>query len=56
MLLEAKQSKVKTSVGRKKNWIGHVMRGEGFLREVMEGKRETRVNYIRARVDYSVPV
>jgi len=24
---------------RQKNWIGHVLRGEGLLREVMEGKR-----------------
>ena len=25
---------------RKKNWIGHVLRGEGLLREVMEGRME----------------
>ena len=25
-------------VRRKKNWIGHVIRGEGLLREVLEGK------------------
>jgi len=24
----------------KKNWIGHVLRGEGLLREVMEGRME----------------
>src|SRR2546426_2270861 len=29
---------VETIVQRKKNWIGHVLRGEGLLREVMEGK------------------
>jgi hypothetical protein len=25
---------------RQKNWIGHVLRGEGLLREVMEGRME----------------
>jgi len=28
----------KTIVRRKKNWIGHVVRGEGLLTEVMEGR------------------
>jgi len=27
-------------VQRKKNWVGHVLRGDGLLREVMEGKME----------------
>ena len=27
-------------VQRKKNWIGHVLRGDGLLREVIEGKME----------------
>ena len=26
-----------TIVRRKKNWIGHIIRGEGLLREVIEG-------------------
>jgi len=25
---------------RQKNWIGHVLRGDGLLREVMEGRME----------------
>ena len=25
---------------RKRNWIGHVLRGEGFLKEVIEGRTE----------------
>jgi hypothetical protein len=29
-------------VQRKKNWIGHVLRGDGLLREVIEGKMEGR--------------
>ena len=31
-----------TIVQRKKNWIGHVLRGDGLLREVIEGKMEGR--------------
>jgi len=31
---------VETIVGRKKNWIGHVLRGDGVLRLVMEGRIE----------------
>ena len=27
-----------TIVRRKKNWIGHIMRGDGLMKEVMEGK------------------
>ena len=23
---------------RQKNWIGHILRGEGFVRDVMEGR------------------
>ena len=34
---------VETIVRRKKNWIGHIMRGDGLMKEVMgekmEGKR-----------------
>ena len=29
-----------TIVRRKKNWIGHIMRGDGLMKEVMEGKIE----------------
>ena len=29
---------IKTIWARKKNWIGHVMRGEGLLRDVLEGR------------------
>jgi len=25
---------------RKKNWIGHVLRGEGLLKDVVEGRME----------------
>ena len=29
---------VETIARRKKNWIGHIMRGEGLMKEVMDGK------------------
>src|SRR5206468_12638086 len=29
---------MKTVNKRKKNWIGHVLRGDGFLRDVLEGR------------------
>ena len=31
---------VDTTVRRKRNCIGHVMRGDGMMEEVMEGKLE----------------
>jgi hypothetical protein len=36
------QKLVDMIVQRKKNWIGHVLRGDGLLREVIEGKMEGR--------------
>ena len=35
-----RQVLVDVIIQRKKNWIGHVMRGEGLLREVIEGKMD----------------
>ena len=29
---------MRTIIKRKKNWIGHVLRGEGLLKEVIEGR------------------
>ena len=37
-----KRSMVETIVRRKKNWIGHIMRGDGLMIEVMEGKWRAR--------------
>ena len=34
------RSMVQTVVKRKKNWIGHVLRGEGMMKDVMEGRIE----------------
>ena len=35
-----KRSMLETIVRRKKNWIGHIMRGDGLMKEVIEGKME----------------
>jgi len=31
---------VSLSIMRKKNWIGHILRHEGLLRDVIEGKMQ----------------
>ena len=33
----SRQDKIRS---RKRNWLGHVLRGEGLMREVMEGRIE----------------
>ena len=33
-----KRCLVKTILERKKNWIGHVLRGNGLMRDVLEGR------------------
>ena len=35
---------------RKKNWIGHVLRGEGLMLEVMEGRMEGKRGRGRKRI------
>ena len=42
---------VETIVRRKKNWIGHTMRGDGLMKEVMEGKMEGKRGRGRKRID-----
>src|SRR4051812_7480277 len=37
-MVEEKRCLINTITQRKKNWIGHVLRGNGLLRDVMEGK------------------
>jgi hypothetical protein len=41
---------VETVIKRKKNWIGHVLRHEGLLREVIEGKMEGKRPRGRPRI------
>ena len=40
LLVEEERNLVETIVKRKKGWIGHVLRGESMMRDVMEGKME----------------
>ena len=35
-----KRTMIETIARRNKNWIGHIMRGEGLMKEVMEGKMQ----------------
>ena len=35
---------------RKKNWIGHILRGDGLLKEVMEGRMEGKRGRGRPRI------
>ena len=34
---------------RKKNWIGHILRGDGIVKEVIEGRREGQRSIGRPR-------
>jgi len=45
-----KRSMVETIVRRKKNWIGHIMRGDGLMKEVMEVKMEGKRGRGRKRI------
>ena len=47
---EGGREKVETIVRRKKNWIGHIMRGDGLMKEVMEGKMEGKRGRGRKRI------
>ena len=39
-MVSEERSLLSKILSRKKNWIGHVLRGEGLLRDVMEGRME----------------
>ena len=45
-----KRSIVETIVKRKKNWIGHILRGEGLLKDVIEGRMEGKPPRGRKRI------
>ena len=45
-----KRSMAETIVRRKKNWIGHIMRGDRLMKEVMEGKMEGKRGRGRKRI------
>ena len=41
---------VEKIVRRKKNWIGHIMRGDGLMKEVMKRKMEGKRGRGRERI------
>ena len=45
-----KRSMVETIVRKKKNWIEHIMREDGLMKEVMEGKMEGKRGRGRKRI------
>ena len=45
-----KRKLIDTITERKKRWIGHVLRGEGLLKEVIEGKMEGKRPRGRPRI------
>ena len=45
-----KQRMVEMIIQRKRNWIGHVVRGDGLLREVIEGKMDGKRSRGRPRI------
>ena len=49
-MVGAKRSIVETIVKRKKNWIGHILRGEGLLKDVIEGRMEGKPPRGRKRI------
>ena len=38
--MNGKRSLIKTIWDRKKNWMGHVVRGDGLMKLVLEGRME----------------
>src|SRR5580692_6210184 len=45
-----KRSLLETIVRRNKNWIGHILRGEGLLKDVIEGRMEGKPPRGRKRI------
>ena len=48
--IEEKRSLIESIVKRKKNWVGHVLRGEGLLKLVIEGRIEGKRTVGRPRM------
>src|SRR6476469_9455505 len=49
--MNEKRSLVKTIWDRKKNWIGRVVRGDGVMKLVLEGRMERKRQRGRPRMD-----
>jgi len=41
---------IETIVNRKKNWIGHILRSDGLLKDVIEGRMEGKRTQGRRRI------
>ena len=53
--MNEKRSLIKTIWDRKKNWVGHVVRGDGLMKLVLEGRMEGKRPRGRSRmgiIDY----
>ena len=48
--VKERRSLIETIVRRKKNWIGHVLRGCGMLKEIIEGRLEGKRSKGRKRI------
>src|SRR6478609_9650886 len=48
--MNEKRSLIKTIWDRKKNWIGHVVRGDGLMKLVLEGRMEEKRTRGRPRM------
>ena len=46
--MDEKRSLIKTTWDRKKNWIGHVVTGDGLVKLVLEGRMEGKRQLARA--------
>jgi hypothetical protein len=46
-----RRTMLETIAWRKKNWIGHKMRGDRLMKEVMKGKMEAKKGPGRKRID-----
>ena len=49
--MNEKRSLIKTIWDKKKNWIGHVVRGDRLMKLVLEGKMEEKRSRGRPRMD-----
>ena len=48
--VKERRSIIETIVRRKKNWIGHVLRGCGMLKDIIEGRFEGKRSRGRKRI------
>ena len=48
--VKERRSLIEMIVRRKKNWIGHVLRGCGMLKEIIEGRFERKRSRGRKRI------